>query len=161
MCPDGEEMMDDSLASELLAGLGILILERESPFSFRPMVPMPVCFGRDFLGVAVPPAGGNLDLADSHFLAEFLSEAEEFWNKGSGGRLYSGTWIEVDEYENEYSLKASAVSWKHRKFLIIEVLGTDFQESRSRLQSARDLFLSERQLRSEVQTDRTRYGSKI
>ncbi len=149
--PDGARTMDKSFPTELLADLGLLILERESALSFRPMMRVPACFSSDFLGVPVPPSGGSLNLSDSDFLADFLAEAEEFWQRTTGGHLSSGPWIEVDEYDNEYSLKAAAVSWQQRKFLVIEVLGADHQESRMRVQNARELFLSERMRRGEAQ----------
>ena len=142
--PDEIETVDKPFPTELLADLGFVILERESALSFRPMMRVPACFSSDFLGVPVPPSGGSLNLSDSDFLADFLMEAEEFWQRTTGGHLSSGPWIEVDEYDNEYSLKAAAVSWQQRKFLVIEVLGADHQASRKRLQNARDLFLSER-----------------
>ncbi|MFH0825051.1 MAG: ATP-binding protein, partial [Pseudomonadota bacterium] len=129
--------MNESFPFDLLAALDLLIAERERPGSFRPVVPVPD-FCRQFFPPVDSPDGPFLTFDESPFLIHFLEEAEIFWQGCRPGRLASGPWIETHDLDERFPLQASAVCCAGRGFLIIELLGVDFQERRRLLQSARE-----------------------
>jgi response regulator RpfG family c-di-GMP phosphodiesterase len=146
--------MSSSFPNQLLATLDILVAEREKAFIFRPIEPVPD-FCTKILFQSVSQEGDHLDFRESAFLMHFLEEAEPFWKQSSKGRLRSGPWIESDGDDEEYSLEASAVCLEDRKFIIIQLLGVDYEERRTLLQSARERLLLQRRLEDLVK-ERTR-----
>ncbi|MFC1833782.1 response regulator [Thermodesulfobacteriota bacterium] len=122
---------------DLLAALDILIAERIEDYTFRPVVPPP-----QFCLQLFPPDESDsevkLDFEECPFLAHFIEGAEAFWAGSCKGRLNSGPWIESGQDDTEYPLEASALCVAGRSFLVVELLGVDFQERRRLLQSARE-----------------------
>jgi two-component system cell cycle sensor histidine kinase/response regulator CckA len=144
--------MGYSVSSELLAALDILIAERVDESVFHAVKPLPDFFHCLF-GPALSTDGATLRFDQSPFLMNFLDEAERFWSETHKGRHKSGPWIEADEKDREYALEVSALSLGEKKYLIIELLGTDFEERRNRLQVAREMFLSERHARKRAEEE--------
>ncbi len=72
------------------------------------------------------------------FLASFLGEAREFWDRRLVEPLLSGPWTEEDGLGSERHLEATAVCLGESRFLLLSLLGPEFEESRRVLQSARD-----------------------
>lgn len=146
--------MNQSFPVQLMTALDMLIAEREEPFAFRPVTPLPEFYGQIFSRDAAQERE-TLEFEESVFLRHFLEEAEYFWIGSSQGRLRSGPWIESDIDDIEYSLEASALCWEDRKFLVIQLLGEDYEKRRDILQTAREGLLFQRQLEKSVQ-ERTR-----
>ena len=142
------------LPPELLASLDILIAERVESDSFTPVEPVPDFCNRLFRDDRFDYAS-PLHFDNSPFLAHFIQDAETFWADSAEGRLKSGPWIESDDHEKDYPLEASALSLGARKFLIVELLGVDFEERRNLLQSARERLILQRHL-EELVKERTK-----
>ncbi|MBM3301505.1 MAG: PAS domain-containing protein, partial [Deltaproteobacteria bacterium] len=132
--------MGGSYPADLLAAFDILIAERLDASTFRALVPVPD-FCRRLFRVQSLPHEVLLTFEESPFLLSFLQEAEPFWAQDGSGRLTSGPWVESDQQEMDFPLQASALCLQNRKFLVIELLGVDFEERRSLLQSARERHL--------------------
>lgn len=132
--------MTNTFCEEILAGLGLVLLERlphgiflrvgrsEPPEWFRHVMRS----GKENEPVTVAEA--------MPFVGDFLDSAESFWREGSNGRLRSEAFTIVDSRGTEIGLVASALVIGHRHLLAIE-LSADYDERRRALQSARENVL--------------------
>jgi len=82
------------------------------------------------------------------YFEQFLAEAERFWISGEA-RLYSGHWVQHDIDGFDRSLEAWAVRVGGRKFVVIKLLGPDFEELRRSLQKTRESNLARELITSE------------
>lgn len=141
---------NDSILNEVFATLDVMVVERSANGSFRSIGSVPSWFIWLY-----PQAEGNtenLQLAQfSSFLENFLIDAEEFWQAQRPGQLRSGTWSENGAAGKEDHLEAAALSVGTRKILLIELLGSAYEERRRLLQIARENILVQHQLMHEVQ----------
>ena len=123
----------------LFSALSIAVLERD---------------GGDWVALGTPPAWlANLIpqaltrtssrdfILHSPFLADFATEADAFWKDG-GTLLDSGTWIQRTFNGDENALRAWAVRIGQRQFLLIKLLGKEYEEQRAVFQKARELSMS-------------------
>jgi signal transduction histidine kinase/ActR/RegA family two-component response regulator len=123
----------------LFSALSIAVLERD---------------GDDWLALGTPPAwlanlipqaltrANSRDfILHSPFLADFATEADAFWKDG-GTLLDSGTWIQRTFSGDENALRAWAVRIGQRQFLLIKLLGKEYEEQRAVFQKARELSMS-------------------
>lgn len=85
------------------------------------------------------PATGLADAVP--FLSTFLLEAEPCW-QSPGLRVDSDTWIETDASGNEYPLEASAIMVMNRRFIVLRLLGAEYELRKSAVQKARQTRLS-------------------
>src|SRR5438067_5741171 len=110
--------------------------------------------GDDWLALGPPPAwlanlipqaltrANSCDfILHSPFLADFATEADAFWKDG-GTLLDSGTWIQRTFSGDENALRAWAVRIGQRQFLLIKLLGKEYEEQRAVFQKARELSMS-------------------
>ena len=94
----------------------------------------------------LPSASGAavLDLDRwSPFLREFLAYAQQVWKDDPDRTLTSGPWTERDHTNGAMTLEARALSLGFRKMVLIERLGSDFEDMRSIVQRARERMLAE------------------
>lgn len=84
-------------------------------------------------------------LARSDFLTQFLHDADEFWERGTQGRLASGPWSESTLDHGLTQFEASAVLADGERWLLVERLGARHELRRGKLQAARErnLFLEQ------------------
>ncbi len=144
-----ENFHSDPLLNDLFARLNIVVLKQAENDSFTLIGQVPGWFHLFCKGARTSPEG----LAPQHrmpFLENFLIDAEEFWARPHGGRLTSGPWIETDDEGNEYALEASAVNLGEDRIVVIELLGTAYQNAQSLLQKARENLLLQEYLESEI-----------
>ena len=82
------------------------------------------------------------------FLESFLVDAEWFWTNKPADmkRFRSAPWTEVTDDGDEYYLEASAINLDHHDVLLIERLGTPFEEKLFVIQKAREKMLELEQL---------------
>jgi signal transduction histidine kinase len=138
--------LDTQLA--LLAAMRLLPLARESATAFRPLAPAAAAYRARF-----PALGdGAVDLAaEFPFLAEFLRDAESFWQRGETGTLKSGPWTQPDANGRACVLEATAVVSDQEAgpgpVLLLELLGDEFAELQAVMQNARQQRLDYEQLR--------------
>src|SRR6202047_4341363 len=88
---------------------------------------------------------------NSPFLANFLVDAEDFWNSKTEGAVNSGNWTERDKNGREVPLEAFALSLDNKRILILQNLSAHFAEQQQWFQTARDSLLAHEQLLSEIQ----------
>ncbi|HYE74553.1 MAG TPA: HAMP domain-containing sensor histidine kinase [Blastocatellia bacterium] len=140
----------DFILNEVFAALDVLVIERSADGSFRSIGFVPGWFAWLY-----PQAAGNtenLQLSQlSSFLKNFLIDAEEFWREQRPGQLRSGAWSETGAAGKEDHLEAIALSVGSRKILLIELLGSAYEERRRLLQIARENVLVQRQMVREIQ----------
>jgi signal transduction histidine kinase len=143
-------LLDASLLAEVCAGLDILVLERLRGDAFRIVGSIPTWF------VELAPADllGQEDLQPGQlfpFLANFLIDAEVFWQKHEVGVVKSGPWRELDRTGKELYLEASAVRWGACQFLLIAYPRTEYEEKQAIIQKARENNLQRHHFQKEVQ----------
>jgi len=130
--------MTDPALGQVLAELGVAVMEQNRAGTFAPVGEMPAWFYRLFRGWT-----GNTPLAiQEHlpFLESFLPDAQDFWSGNGEGRLRSGLCAEVDESGNEFHFEVSALCIGGRRLLLFEQR-KDFEETREVLQKARQNLL--------------------
>ena len=100
----------------------------------------------DWLDAVFTRQQGQLLLTEQDaciFLADFLIDAEEFWDKGAEGTLRSGIWTEERQLNSNQlthlHLEASAATFDGEKLLIIKNLELYYKEKQATLQKAREL----------------------
>lgn len=86
-------------------------------------------------------AGDPVDLGVHFlFLEHFVEEAREFWAefRGEAGRLRSGLWCEPDPDGVDCHYQATAVCTPEDHYIILELLGVEFEKQRESIQRARE-----------------------
>ena len=139
--------MNDSLLSDLLATLGVAVLERTDAGTFRPQGRLP-----DWFVLVFPEAGATEGFQPGgrfHFLEHFLAEAELFWKSGQSGRITSGPWHETGLLPGGQYLEASALRVGAHQVLLLESSPVSYGEKQFLIQIGRekslDLAASERE----------------
>jgi signal transduction histidine kinase len=138
---------EDSLAT-IINALDVALLERHAPgvFAITGQVP------RWFLRLYPDLVGQEIRLAEaSPFLANFLIDAESFWEKGEPGRLLSGPWSETALNGEECFLEASAINTNGLKVLALEFQRASIEELRTIIQKARERSLDHYRVLQEMQ----------
>jgi response regulator RpfG family c-di-GMP phosphodiesterase len=69
---------------------------------------------------------------------------------GRSGRIFSGSWVEVDAAEREWPLEAQALVEDGDAFLVLEYLADKYRQQVALLQTAREHLLNEDVLEREV-----------
>ena len=87
----------------------------------------------------------------SDFLANFLLEAEEFWQDRFPGGVLSGIWCEAGDDNRDYYLEASAMYVEKTPILVIRSLGQEFEERASLVQRSHDQQLARRELLKDME----------
>lgn len=139
-------MSDKAIGSEILAVLGIVVLERDNAGGFQLIGAAPYWF----LQLCPAADGGPEALTRAvafPFFENFLEDAEAFWRSDGGGRLKSGLWTETGPLGEEFTLEASAVCLGPRRIVLIENQTVAHDEKQSILQRARKGRLRERERR--------------
>lgn len=95
-------------------------------------------------GLAVALAGR------SEYLDDFLIDARDFWSNQRQGKVYSGSWVEVDAEGRTWPLEAQAFREDGQAFLVIEHLAERYEKQTAILQVAREHLLTEEMLEAEV-----------
>lgn len=98
----------------------------------------------------LPLAAGTLDddslVSAFPFLDSFLPEARDFWAQPGAGSLHSGAWVQRGTLEAESAFEATALRTGGGNYLLLEMLGVEFEQRRSALQSARSRGLEKEAL---------------
>ncbi|GEM_PF-1056531 len=147
---------EPAILADLLEALDIAGLLWTGQERFRLLGKAPGWLIRLWPGIAEQPA--DLIPAEAFpFLANFLLDARQFWEGGSGGRLESGVWSETDPLGREYLLEAAAVRAGEARVLVIEYERGLARERRNVLQKGRNLALDYHFLnRMEKELERSR-----
>ncbi len=132
--------MTNTFCEEILAGLGLVLLERLPHGIFLRVgrSEPPEWFRHVMLSGSEHEPGTVAEALP--FVGEFLNSAEPFWREGLTGSLRSEAFTIVDSRGTEIGLVASALVIGHRHLLTLEP-SADYDERRRALQSARENVL--------------------
>lgn len=135
------QTLTHEFVNELFSGLEVVALESAADGSLHLASEVPEWFAR-----VCPEQVSEISRASLSerfpFLANFLIDAEAFWQAQSSGRLKSGIWIDTDAAGSECQLEASAICLRQTRLLLIEAAGLADQEMQIILQKARETILS-------------------
>lgn len=133
----------------LLAGCGILLLERQSAADYRAAGAVPDWF-HAYAPEGFAPETDLQPAAIFPFLDFFLEDAEEFWARGLDGRLRSGLWTEGRSDQPDMNFEATAFRVGALRYLVIRRLTTGFDRLHRVFQKGRELSLVHERLVSEI-----------
>lgn len=139
--PDNLALHNESLFNAVLSTLDMVVFEREEDSAEFRLQGLPP----DWWCMWVGPANGTvLDLGQcSPFLRDYLVGAHPIWGGQSGVTEKSGPWTEPDRQGGAMTLEATALSIGSKKLLLIERLGSGFEQMHAIVQRARDKMLAE------------------
>ena len=143
-------MSNESITTELLAALNIVVLENLDDNLYKIIGAIPDWF-IPFYPDAALNRYGLIPEEKFLFLENFLIDAEGFWQGNDPGPLKSGVWSEIDALGHEYHLEASVVKIQDRKILLIELLNIDYKEKHLLIQKGRENNLNYYRLVKEIQ----------
>ena len=140
---------DGAALVRVLGVLDLVVLERKADGSF--LLRNAPCNWFRALSKTSTASGITIHLGgQSDYLDNFLIDALEFWTSGRPGKIYSGSWVEVDAAGRAWPLEAQAFAQDGDAFLVIEHLSDRYQQQSTLLQAAREHLLNEEVLEREV-----------
>lgn len=142
-------MMSESITDELFAALNIVVLELMDDRGFKVIGQVPDWFSQFERDIA--SKRDRLTLEKFHFIANFIIDAENFWNSSEAEPLSSGIWIETDLSGKEYQFEAIAIRLRQKKILLIELLNFAYQDKQLLIQKGRENRLIYERLVKEIQ----------
>ncbi|WYL98501.1 MAG: HAMP domain-containing sensor histidine kinase [Gloeotrichia echinulata CP02] len=134
--------MNDSITADLFAALNVLVLERINLGSFKITGTIPSWVSRFCRQTLTSGTEVLIPLEKFTFLANFMIDAEEFWQQKKDIKLKSGLWIDKDLAGEEYNFEAVAIWVNSRKFLLIELTEDSYHEKQEIIQKAREYQLN-------------------
>lgn len=102
-----------------------------------------------FLGRSLQDSEHDL-LSTFPYLSCFIDDAQQHWRERQNHPLNSGSWVEMDELDQEVAMEASALWVDNMPILIIQNLGDKYQQEVRQLQKVRDGLLTNEMLEAEV-----------
>jgi diguanylate cyclase (GGDEF)-like protein len=124
----------------LLSALDMVVLQRSVGRIFLAPTGAPAWL----LGLGAVDAGDKQFRLDGHatFLTSFLTDAEQFWVSGVGGRAGSGLWSERSADNSERHFEAFAVRTGALELLLVSRLpDAEYEQRQAPLQAARAAML--------------------
>jgi PAS domain S-box-containing protein len=150
---------NESLFNAVLSTLDMVVFEREKDSAEFRLQGLPPDWWREWVG---PANGMVLDLGQcSPFLRDYLVEAHPIWGGQSGVTEKSGPWTEPDRQGGTMTLEATALSIGSKKLLLIERLGSGFEEMGAIVQRARERMLAEERTVKSYRKTETHLISKL
>lgn len=131
---DQSHLPDSSLSDQVLAALDIVILEWEAESGEFRLQGVPPEWWSQRVGPAIQ---------GSPFLHDYVAGIHSDWQGSPGPIEKSGPWTESDQQGGTMTLEARALSLGPRKLVLIERLGSDFENMQSIVQRARERMLAE------------------
>ena len=150
---------NESLFNAVLSSLDIVVFECEEDSAEVRLQGLPPEWWRVWVGSADSMV---LDLGRcSPFLQEYLTGAHLAWAGASGAIEKSGPWTEPDRQGRTLTLEATALSIGSKKLLLIERLGSGFEEMGAIVQRARERMLAEERTAKSYRKTETRLISEL
>ena len=131
--------MNGSVLSNVMQALELAVFQRDQHGQLRLVAPAP-----DWVATLWPDVTGPdsmLHPETSPFLENFLIDAAAGWQEGTG-RVSSGPWLESDASGGDHHLQATALRAGSRAVLVIERLGSAYEERTSIVQKAHEAALA-------------------
>ncbi|NJK30084.1 MAG: bifunctional diguanylate cyclase/phosphodiesterase [Acaryochloris sp. RU_4_1] len=132
--------MTESLSADVLAALGILVLESTATDSLTIVGTIPKWFTQLYPTVTHCLDCNWIEL-HSPFLANFLIDAAEFWAKDEFDCIKSGLWYEQDQADQTLYLEASALKVGSQQIVLVKASVLEDLELCSLIQTARETTL--------------------
>jgi signal transduction histidine kinase len=129
---------------EILTSLDFAAFERSEDGRFTLAGDPPPCFERILPIGQAQPSASDLDEA-CPFLSSFLPDAERIWATGEG-RIYSGPWVQRDLSGNLCALEAWAIARSGRSYLLLKMMGAEYEEKQKVFQRVRETSLANEKL---------------
>lgn len=145
--------MDEVILADVFMALETVVVERLDDGCFQIIGSTPDWFRLIFQEADSGEKKLTLN-NNSHFLENFMVDAENFWLEKGAGQLRSGPWTESDPSGNNITLEAAAISAGKRNILLIEQGRYAQDEKRYLIQKGRELRLDHRRL-EQVVAERT------
>ncbi|MGB4068436.1 MAG: sigma 54-interacting transcriptional regulator [Nitrospira sp.] len=157
--PGNLALHNESLFNAVLSTLDMAVFEREEDSAEFRLQGLPP----DWWHLWVGPANGTvLDLGQcSPFLRDYLVGAHPIWEGQSGATEKSGPWTEPDRQGGTMTLEATALLIGSKKLLLIERLGSGFEEMGAIVQRARERMLAEERTAKSYRKTETRLISEL
>jgi hypothetical protein len=111
--------MTESLSADVLATLGILVLESTTTDSLTIVGTIPKWFTQLYPTVTHCLDCNWIEL-HSPFLANFLIDAAKFWAKDESDCIKSGLWYEQDQTDQTLYLEASALKVGSQQIVLVK-----------------------------------------
>src|SRR5215510_8754985 len=138
-------MSEGKIELDILSALEMVAFEALGDGTLKLISAVPSWFGDFFPDAEI---GAPLRPQETFFfLAEFLNEAEKFWDSRAGTVLRSGVWSEVYSANKQYNLEASAILVGEHRWLVIARLRSAFGDIQALMQKARERNLDYDRLR--------------
>ena len=147
------------MQASLLQKLGILdcaVLMQNTDGSFTP-----IHFDDVWFPCLFPYAQNHETISmenTSAYLTDFMYDANEFWQRGTEGRINSGIWSEQTD-QKIWRLEASAITSDNIHYLILTNLENEHNRRQSVLQIARELLISNDKILEEHELAHKRIAS--
>jgi PAS domain S-box-containing protein len=151
--------VDESLFNRVLLTLDIAVLERNedgSAFHLRGLPPEWWC---QWVGLTESSVVNLLQW--SPFLQDYVADHHPAWADKPGTIEKSGPWTEPDRQGGSMTLEATALAIGSKKLLLIERLGSGFEEMGAIVQRARERMLDEERTAKSYRKTETRLISEL
>jgi PAS domain S-box-containing protein len=132
---------DESLFDRVLSALDVAVLERSDNGDAFHLRGLPPEWWRQSVGLTGSPVLNPNQW--SPFLQDYLADPHPAWDDKPGTIEKSGPWMEADRQGGSMTLEAIALSIGSRRLLLIERLGSAFEQMQAIVQRAREKMLAE------------------
>lgn len=136
--------MNDLLQQNIFAALDMVVMEHQGDGQFELLGRAPDWFNSKCGFMHAAEARCKPQEAFP-FIENFLTDALEFWEQKSHGRLKSGFWVETDPNGQDFALEAIALNIESRSVLLIEPARFSYLEQHEIIQKGRELQLDVQQ----------------
>jgi PAS domain S-box-containing protein len=152
-------LVDDPLFNRVLSALNVAVLERSDSgdvFHLRGLPPEWWC---QWVGLTESSVVNLLQW--SPFLQDYVADHHPAWADKPGAIEKSGPWTEPDRQGGTMTLEATVLSIGSKKLLLIERLGSGFEEMGAIVQRARERMLAEERTAKSYRKAETRLISEL
>ena len=152
-------LVDDPLFNRVLSALNVAVLERSDSgdaFHLRGLPPEWWC---QWVGLTESSVVNLLQW--SPFLQDYVADHHPAWADKPGTIEKSGPWTEPDRQDGTMTLEATVLSIGSKKLLLIERLGSGFEEMGAIVQRARERMLTEERTAKSYRKAETRLISEL
>jgi PAS domain S-box-containing protein len=152
-------LVDDPLFNRVLSALNVAVLERSDSgdaFHLRGLPPEWWC---QWVGLTESSVVNLLQW--SPFLQDYVADHHPAWADKPGTIEKSGPWTEPDRQGGTMTLEATVLSIGSKKLLLIERLGSGFEEMGAIVQRARERMLAEERTAKSYRKTETRLISEL
>ena len=152
-------LVDDPLFNRVLSALNVAVLERSDSgdaFHLRGLPPEWWC---QWVGLTESSVVNLLQW--SPFLQDYVADHHPAWADKPGTIEKSGPWTEPDRQGGTMTLEATVLSIGSKKLLLIERLGSGFEEMGAIVQRARERMLAEERTAKSYRKAETRLISEL